>query len=68
MNGGIDEHQDVTCEESSVQTRKIHDLEKVTEGFFKALNAPERFRLRIIKIIFPEIMEAAKVLREFYWK
>jgi len=77
MNGGIDKDDDdfpreVGCEES--KERKIKNQKfcedgiKVTEELFKALNAPKRFRLKIIKIIFPEIVGVAKSLKDFYWK
>jgi hypothetical protein len=41
----------------------------VIDAFWDALNAPGRFRCRLIKWLFPEIKIAAdKALQEHYWK
>ncbi len=40
---------------------------KLTKELSNALNAPGKLRLKIIKIIFPEIIKVAKTLRDFYW-
>jgi len=40
----------------------------VRDELFRALNAPGKFRLKIIKIIFPEMIKVAEVLRNYYWQ
>jgi hypothetical protein len=43
-------------------------LHTVEDTLFKALNAPGRLRLRLIRLIFPEIVPVANEMREWYWQ
>lgn len=43
-------------------------MKKIITKLDKALNAPRRWRRKIIKWIFPEIIEVANQLRKYYWK
>ena len=43
------------------------ELEKILDKLDKALLAPKRWRLKLIKWIFPEICDVADALREYYW-
>ena len=42
-------------------------MKKVIDELDKAFNAPKRWRRKLIKFIFPEIMAVANALREYYW-
>lgn len=61
MNLGLDE-EEIKKEAEHIMNKKL--IGKLD----KALNAPGRWRRKIIKWIFPEIMEVANQLRRYYWR
>lgn len=61
MDLGLDT-EEIEKEAGIIMTKKIIDK------LDKALNAPGRWRLKIIKWIFPEIIEVANQLRKYYWR
>jgi len=55
--------------EDTLYYRKATAVRKAVNMLFDALNSPSRWRLWIIKKIFPEIIEVAEELREeVFWK
>ena len=43
------------------------EVSEVIEELDKAFNSPGKIRVKLIKLIFPEIIEVADKLREAYW-
>lgn len=43
-------------------------MNKIISKLDKALVAPRRWRLKIIKWVFPEIIDVANELRKYYWR
>ena len=43
-------------------------INKIITKLDKALLTPKRWRLKIIKWIFPEIIDVANELRKYYWR
>lgn len=72
MNGGIDKDDNGVIEPLGKsylkETEELEKLRKLEDVLFKAFNAPGRFRRRLIKRLFPEMVEVAKKLQDFYWK
>ena len=60
MNLGLDV-EEIKKEASYITSTKVIDK------LDKALNAPGRWRHKIIKWIFPEIIDVANELRKYYW-
>lgn len=43
-------------------------MKEVIDALFIALIQPKRWRRRLIKWIFPEIIHVAKILQSYYWR
>ena len=54
--------------EDSVYYARVEAVKEVSEALFQAVIAPSRFRRRLIKLLFPEIMEVMDLAREkIFW-
>ncbi len=54
--------------EDTVYYARVEAVKEVSEALFQATVAPSRFRRRLIKLLFPEIMSVLDLAREkIFW-